>query len=80
MPYTPAFPTSPNQQPGLSTRDYFAIHILQGMCAAATSFRSQTDANVARVAYELADALIEEGAKPIAIPEQPMAKPAPEEV
>jgi hypothetical protein len=77
VPYTPAFPTSPNQQPGVSTRDYYAIRILQGMCSAATSFRSQTPENVARVAYMLADAMLVEGAKPQPVPEQPLAKPAP---
>jgi len=52
-----AFPNGPNQ-PGMYLRDYFAAHIVQGMCAAATSFRSTTYEDVAAVAYDMADAMM----------------------
>jgi len=53
----PAFPNGPNQ-PGMSLRDYFAAHIISGMCAASTSFRSETPEHVAEVAYMIADAMM----------------------
>jgi hypothetical protein len=76
---TLAFPNGPNQ-PGMSLRDYFAAHIMQGMCAASTSFRSETPEHVAEVAYMLADAMMNVP-KPVPEPveeQQPESKPAPE--
>jgi uncharacterized membrane protein YhhN len=55
-------------------RDYFAAHIISGMIAAATSFRSETPENVASVAYMLADAMMKH--RTFATPMQPEAKPA----
>jgi hypothetical protein len=40
-------------------RDYFAAHALQGILAAATSFRSHTVEETATFAYQLAEAMVQ---------------------
>ena len=65
----PAFPTAPNVLPGMSLRDYFAASCIQGMIAAATSWRSSTPEQWAEIAYQISDALIAEREKPITTPQ-----------
>ena len=70
-----AFPTSPNDAPGMYLRDYFAAHALQGILAAATSFRSHTVEETAVFAYQLAEAMVQVKERIAEPTPQPAAKP-----
>jgi len=61
----PAFPSGDaGDHPGMTLRDYFASRNMQGMLAAATSWRSSTPEIWAEVAYQIADAMLLERKKP----------------
>ena len=53
----PAFPSSPERTHGITIRDYFAAHFVT------TMFLGYAPEELARRAYEIADAMLKERAK-----------------
>ena len=61
-----AFPSGDSgDYPGMTLRDYIAAQCINGMLAAATSWRSSTPTQWAEVAYQIADAMLIEREKPV---------------
>jgi hypothetical protein len=55
-----AFPQQYDDQDGMTLRDYFAAKAMQGMFAADTSKSAIPESDKARLAYEMADAMLKE--------------------
>jgi len=52
-----------NTFPGMTLRDYFAAHALQGLCAKYILNSPQDQITLAQLSYELSDAMIAERGK-----------------
>jgi hypothetical protein len=58
----PAFPSTPattEWREGITIRDYFAAQAMQGL----VSKYGSTDLNISRIAYQIADAMLEQREK-----------------